>query len=398
MSDTTTFVHAHAAHGDWQAALAECRQQFDAQLAARQAAPGGAAPLTLGWCYLSDYYAPAAEAILAALQETWPGVAWVGAAGVGVCASGVEYFDEPAMVLMAAALPPSTFRLFSGQQPLPSASTPSTSCFAPHTALVHAEGSTPDVQDLLHELSTRTATGYLFGGLSSARNRTLHMANGVFSGGLSGVLFGPEIGLISRVTQGCKPIGPMRTVTRAAHNLLFELDGEPALDCVLQDLGLGRNVPEDTLASVLSATLVGLSKGDDDALSVPGRFGTDTLVRHVLGVDAQHGVLALADVVEDGMRLAFCTRNPAAARADLMRVATEIRSELESGHSGRALGALYISCSGRGGPHFGAPHAELQMVRNALGDLPLAGFFAGGEIARDRLYGYTGVLTVFTGH
>jgi len=55
-----------------------------------------------------------------------------------------------------------------------------------------------------------------------------------------------------------------------------------------------------------------------------------------------------------------------------------------------------VSCSGRGGPHFGRRHAELQTVRGALGDVPLAGFFAGGEIARHHLYGYTGVLTVFT--
>jgi small ligand-binding sensory domain FIST len=59
-------------------------------------------------------------------------------------------------------------------------------------------------------------------------------------------------------------------------------------------------------------------------------------------------------------------------------------------------GAVYVSCSGRGRPHFGARHAELQLVRKALGDVPLVGFFAGGEIARHHLYGYTGVLTVFT--
>ena len=62
----------------------------------------------------------------------------------------------------------------------------------------------------------------------------------------------------------------------------------------------------------------------------------------------------------------------------------------------RILGALYFSCSGRGGPHFGAPSAEAQIVQHALGDVPLVGFFAAGEIARHHLYGYTGVLTVFT--
>ena len=64
---------------------------------------------------------------------------------------------------------------------------------------------------------------------------------------------------------------------------------------------------------------------------------------------------------------------------------------------GRTIrGAIYVSCSGRGGPHFGGPSAELQIVRHALGDVPLVGFFAGGEIAHQQLYGYTGVLTVFT--
>ena len=62
----------------------------------------------------------------------------------------------------------------------------------------------------------------------------------------------------------------------------------------------------------------------------------------------------------------------------------------------RIAGAIYVSCAGRGGPHFGSPSAELQVVRRALGDVPLVGFFAGGEIAHHRLYGYTGVLTVFT--
>jgi small ligand-binding sensory domain FIST len=62
----------------------------------------------------------------------------------------------------------------------------------------------------------------------------------------------------------------------------------------------------------------------------------------------------------------------------------------------RIAGAVYVSCSGRGGPHFGGPSAELQWIRHALGDVPLVGFFAGGEIAHHHLYGYTGVLTVFT--
>ena len=103
------------------------------------------------------------------------------------------------------------------------------------------------------------------------------------------------------------------------------------------------------------------------------------------------------------MKLAFCQRDVAAARRDLVRICSEIREALDGGEADATaparsiVGALYVSCAGRGGAHFGGASAELQIVRHALGDVPLVGFFAAGEIARHHLYGYTGVLTVFTG-
>jgi small ligand-binding sensory domain FIST len=386
------FLQGHAAHADWRVALDRSQKQIQTQIEASSALKGEAIPFTLGWCYLSDYYAEQAEAILDQLRLSMPGVDWVGTTAVGVSVSGVEYIDEPAIVLMVAPLPRESFRLFSGRNPLPAAP----SGFVAHTALVHSDGSAPDLQELIQELSVRTATGYLFGGLSSARNRPLHMANGVLTGGLSGVAFGPEVSLVSRVTQGCQPIGPVRQVTAAERNVVISLDGQPALDCVLQDLGLARDAPDDDLAQALAATLVGLINKAEDAPTRPGQFGAETAVRHVLAADRQHQVLAVADLIEPGMRLAFCTRDAQAAQRDLVRITTEIREEVESGVGRTMAGALYVSCSGRGGPHFGARHAELQTVRKALGEVPLVGFFAGGEIARHHLYGYTGVLTVFT--
>ena len=386
-----SFVQAHAHHADWREALKSCQRQLETQIAAHAAQQGDSARFTLGWCYLSDYYAPAAEAILDELRLRFPGLAWVGTVGVGVAASGVEYIDEPALVLMIAPLPRQSFRLFSGLQPLPAVS----SGFTAHAAQVHAEGSTPDLQELIHELSARTATGYLFGGLSSARNRTVHIADGVFTGGISGVAFGPEVDLISRVTQGCQPIGPWRNITEGERNFVVSLDGKPALDCLLQDLGLDRTLSDQALSQALSGTLVGLITTAEDVPTRPGQFGADTIVRHLVGVIPQYRALAIAEQIEPGMRLAFCTRNADAAKLDLVRIATEIRAELESGAARHMAGAVYVSCSGRGGPHFGARHAELQVVRHALGEVPLVGFFAGGEIARHHLYGYTGVLTVF---
>jgi small ligand-binding sensory domain FIST len=44
----------------------------------------------------------------------------------------------------------------------------------------------------------------------------------------------------------------------------------------------------------------------------------------------------------------------------------------------------------------GGPSAELQLIRHELGEIPLVGFFASGEMLDGELYGYTGVLTLFT--
>lgn len=403
----SVFLQAHATHPDWRMALSLSLAQINAQidtLVAQTGQSGGTLePFTLGWFYVTDHYAKQGAAILAELQQRVPGVAWVGAVGVGVASSGVEYIDEPALVLMLSTLPRQHFRVFSGQRALPAPS----AAFTAHTALVHADGQTPDLGELLVELSERTATGYLFGGLASSRMTSWHVADTVFSGGLSGVAFDAQIDVVSRVTQGCQPIGPARVVTESESNVVISLDGEPALDCLLRDLGFqggpADELPQRELLPRLRTTLVGMTNAGADPLARPGQFGVDTRVRHLVGLDQHRRGLAVAEQVDNGMRLAFCTRNPQAARLDLMRIATEIREEIEGdGDVGphaaparRIAGALYVSCAGRGGGHFGAPHAELRLVRQALGDVPLVGFFAGGEIARQHVYGYTGVLTVF---
>ena len=427
------FLHGHATHPDAPMALALAAAQVEAQRqqrsargsAAAAATPAPAPAPTLGWLYLSDHFAPHAEGLLADVRQRWPGVAWVGATGVGIAASGVEYFDEPALALMLCDLPRAQFRVFSGAQPLAG--------FAAHTAQVHGDPATADLAELIQEMSARTAAGYVFGGLASGRARALHIADGVLTGGLSGVAFGADVALVSRVTQGCQPVGPLRRVTGTERNVITTLGGEPALDCLLRDLNLEGVAPRAALPR-LQQILVGLSDapaaalagahpnasanasanpradahadpGSDasdaaarprnhafDSIARRGAFGADTRVRHLVGLDPGRRGIAIADLALPGMQLAFCTRDADAARRDLTRICAEVREEVEPGG---IAGAVYVSCAGRGGPHFGAPSAELAIVRHALGDVPLVGFFAAGEIAHRHLYGYTGVLTVF---
>jgi small ligand-binding sensory domain FIST len=415
------FPHAHATHPNWAMAAGLVL----AQLRAQMALPGYARAPTLALLYITDHYATAAQDILDHLSGELPGVTdWSGTVGVGVAANNVEYFDEPAMVVMLCELPGDQYRVFSGVAPLNLG-------FEAYSALVHADPATPDLADLVQEMAARTDSGYLFGGLSASRTRTVQFAasgdgnmrgqgaaRGVFSGGLSGVAFGPEVSLVSRVTQGCQPVSAFRTVTEADQNLVIAIDGEPALDVLLRELGVSLERPQEALAAIRT-TLVGLvatSAADGaQAMGRAGSFGNDVIVRHIIGLDPARRGIAIAEQAATGMQLAFCRRNVQAARSDLVRICAEIREELEplelsmevatalaaseaeaAAHPARGIaGAIYVSCSGRGGPHFGSPSAELQIVRRALGDVPLVGFFAGGEIARHHLYGYTGVLTVF---
>ena len=416
------FPYGHATHPQWRMAAALVL----AQLRAQMALPGYASAPTLALLYITDHYANQAQAILDHLSAELPEVTdWAGTVGVGVAANSVEYFDEPALALMLCDVPVDQYRVFSGVAPLGLG-------FEAHTALIHADPGTPDLAELIEEMASRTASGYLFGGLASSRSEAIQFAvggngnisgqgaaGGVFSGGLSGVAFGEGVSLVSRVTQGCLPLAKAHQVTSAENNVVTGLDGEPALDVMLRELKVSLAQPEQALMAV-RATLVGLMQpaqrgGDSVAVGRTGNFGSDVIVRHIVGLDPGRRGVAVSDQLATGMQLAFCQRNAQAARADLMRVCAEIREELEpqelpvaaatalaaseaesAPHPARGIaGAVYVSCSGRGGPHFGGPSAELQIVRRALGDVPLVGFFAGGEIARNHLYGYTGVLTVF---
>ncbi len=410
------FPCGHATHPQWRMAAGLVLAQLQAQMAL----PDYADQPRLGLLYITDHYAPEAQALLDHVRQALPGVAdWVGTVGIGVAVNNAEYFDEPALAIMLCDLNPEQYRVFSGVSPLAAGWA--------SAALVHADPHTPDLAELIDEMAARTQQGYLFGGLSASRSRCVQFAvnaqdaggpevhGGVIEGGLSGVAFSPDVTLMSRVTQGCQPIAAEREITRAEGHVVLELAGEPALDVMLADLDISLSEPQKAI-SVVRSTLVGLSTAGQSGVGRAGNLGNDVRVRHIIGLDPlRHGV-AIAENLQAGMRMTFCRRDVHAARADLVRVCAEIREELEpemlsieaihalsdtplpttppAGQ--RIVGAVYVSCTGRGGPHFGGPSAELQIIRHALGDVPLVGFFAAGEIAHNQLYGYTGVLTVFT--
>jgi len=399
----TRFRYGHATHPNWRMATELALAQVEGRL--NQA--GWAKEANLGVVYLSADYAPHTGDIVALLEERTGVRDWAGTCGHAIVSTGVEYDSEPAIAIMLLDLPDDSFRVFSGATPPPAAGerTPS-GAVAAQAALIHADPSTPDLAELVGDMASKVGGGVMFGGSASGRTEPLvQIANQVLSGGLSGVVFSSEVDLRMRVTQGCRPLAGEHVISACQSNLIRTLDGRPALDVLLADLGVSEaaraSSDGETLLRALpvervrNGLLVGLADGDAPPRGPRPGFG-DYVVRNLVGIDPRNRLLAVAAVPQEGDRAVFCTRDAQAARADLMRICTELREELET-DSLDIRGAIYVSCLARGRALFGSGSVEAALLQAQLGEFPLIGFFANGEIADHRLYGYTGVLALFTG-
>jgi small ligand-binding sensory domain FIST len=236
------------------------------------------------------------------------------------------------------------------------------------------------VERLVPALAKRVESGFLVGGLTSSRRRNLQVADSVIEGGLSGVAFSDSVVVATRLTQGCSPMGPKRAVTACQRNVIISLDGRPAFDVFIEDIG-------DKVARDLNRVGGHIFAG----ISIPGSDTGDYLARNLVGIDTQSKLIAIGEYLKPGDNLMFCRRDAKTAREDMARMLESIKQGL---YTPPAAG-VYYSCLGRGESLFGVETGELKMIRDVFGDIPLVGFFCNGEISHNRLYGYTGVLTLF---
>jgi len=361
------FKYAHAVDADWTRAAQACMTQLGAIPAAA----------TLGFLYVSDAFVGELDSILAFFRSATGVPHWTGSVGVGVCATGVEYLDAPAMAVMLGEFDPADFSMLPVMRtPQDIEAQPSAAYFA----LAHGDPANTRIQELIEALSAHVSSGFVVGGLSSSQGATVQISDGVVSGGLSGVLFSERVKLATRLTQGVSPLGPRHRVTTASKNIIGSLDHRPALDVMKEEIG---EVLARDLRRAAGTIFVGLP--------VRGSDTGDYLVRNILGVDPQNDLVAVGETVAPGDEMLFCRRDQQSAEDDLLRMLAAIAAQLNA----PIRGGVYYSCLGRGEHMFGAPHRELGLIRENLGDFPLVGFFANGEISHNRLYGYTGVLTLF---
>jgi len=377
MSDSA-FKAGYGAGEDWASCVKACADALGAP-------PPGA---NLGLLYATDALADDLSSVLTFLRETTRIEHWAGSVGFGVAASGVEYHDRPALSVMVAALPEEAFRVFQpvGAEAagggLDDFAAAHGTWLARHQSvlgLVHGDPRNQAMEKVIEDLAARSS-GFLVGGLSASRAHHHQIADRVTEAGLSGVLLAPEIEVAVGLTQGCSPIGAQHTITEVQDGVIVAIDGRPALEVFKAEIG-----------ELLAHDLRRVGGYIFAAFPIAGSDTGDYLVRNLTGIDLAKGRISVAEAVEPGRRILFCRRDHDAALSDLRRMVREVKQR--AGATPKA--GLYFSCIARGPNLFGSDSEELRLIRDELGEIPLAGFFGNGEIFHNRLYGYTGVLALF---
>lgn len=212
----------------------------------------------------------------------------------------------------------------------------------------------------------------------------------VATGAVSGLRLGGHFRHHVALTQGCRPLGEPRRVTSAHDNLVLEVDGVPALEALRASAPEGLfDDPEEALRSLTIALL----PEPGESILRPGEY----LVRNIVAVDPDTGVIAVAADLEEGQSILFAHREPAAAREDIDRMAARVAAEAPKG--GYRFG-FYFNCLARGRSLYGREGIDSAALARHLPDVPLLGFFCNAEIAplrgANHLFTYTGVLVLFS--
>lgn len=320
----------------------------------------GEAP-DLAILFLTPPHAGALEDAAAAVRTLLSPRTLIGCAAESVLANEREVEEQPAVTLWAGRVGATHPVLLLDDGPPPDPP------FEPSALLLVADPFSFQAPRFFDALQERWPGLPVIGGNASAARgpggNRLAVDGMVVTSGAVGVFLGPGVEVIPVTSQGCRPIGDPLTITRADRNIVQELAGRPALERLVE---MAQTLPERDVDLINAGRLhlgrvIDEHKADFDS--------GDFLTMNVLGADQEAGAIAVGSLVDVGTTVQFQLRDAVSADEDL-------RSLL----SGRqADGALVFTCNGRGTRLFGEEDHDAQVVSDALGSVPVAGFFAAGE-------------------
>ncbi len=348
-----------------------------------------------------------AAAIGNALREQFPTALFLATTGVGAIGDGREVEGRPAISLLAAVLPGVELRafhltnadipLYSGPeaaqrwrnllQPLDAGGEPTSDALPPGedpTVLLLPDPFCTGLGEVIAGLDAAWPGGHVVGGVASGfrepGQHRLLLDDEIHDGGVLGVMMYGDVRVDIRVAQGCRPVGQPLFVTQAQGRRLIALDGRPAADVLQEVFETSDDGERERMGQSL---FLGIGLVDRETY---GRG--DFLVRHILGAEPDTGALIVQGELQEGQVVQFHVRDGQSSEEDL-------RAHLASVPPG-AAGAILFACLGRGQALYGVPDHDAQVIRDAYGDVPLAGLFCNGEVGpvngETFLHGYTASL------
>jgi small ligand-binding sensory domain FIST len=383
---------AQSPESNWAQVVESLAEQLEGQL-------GGKPDLLLA--FISPDYKTYFEGIIAALRLRLGPVAIIGCSAGGIIGGGQEVEQQSAISLTGAILPGVAIKTFHvTNDALPDLDDAPSSW----EKLMQVESSAQPAFVLLCDPFSFKVDSFIqgldyayprlvkIGGLASGGHKAgenrLICDDKVYRSGLVGVALSGNIEVESVVAQGCRAIGKPSRVTKCDRNLLYELDGKPAVN-ILREAIERLTDSEQRLAK--DAIFLGVAMNEFQDKFVDGDF----LVRNIFGIEPMSGALLVGEVLRSERTVQFHLRDAATSRDDLRAMFK--RYVDKSGSSAR--GALLFSCLGRGQNLYGRTNHDSDCCRDFLGDIAIGGFFCNGEIGpvgnSTFLHGYTSSFGIF---
>lgn len=351
----------------------------------------------------------------------------LGVSAESVVGGAVELERTPGVSVLAARLPGVTLVPFIGSSLQPyEESTPEAVERLARTigagddlraTLILADPFTVPMLGLLPSLCSARARrpdgapiGAVIGGFASAGTEPgqngLLLDDTVSRAGVVGVSLRGPVQVDTVISQGCRGFGPNYLITGARKNVILTLGGRPALEALREAV---EELPDSDKPHLQKGLFVGRVLNE-----YKERFGRDDyLIRNVAGVDESSGAVAVTDFLRVGQTVRFHLRDAATAHEDLAMLldAQQLKEP--------PVGGLLITCNGRGTRLFDRPHHDAAAIARAFRrgpagealakpgepiggegpSIPLAGFFAAGEIGPvgedSYVHGHTACLALF---
>ena len=377
--------------GNWSSELSLAVSRILAEL--------GQAP-DLTCLFISPHFQDDAEAIVAQLDDELSSIHTIGCTGESIVGVKTEVESAPAISVWSAVLPETSItpirltfeRTIGGGAIHGWPEEVHESWGDESTLLLLGEPFCFPADVLLAEVNEKQPGKPVIGGMASGffspgENRVF-LNRDVYSIGAVGVLLQGAIRVESVVSQGCRPIGEPLVITKCERNVIQQLRGEPALKHV-------HDIYESSSTHEQAAMQQGLNLGRViDEYKDDFEQG-DFLVRNIENVVPDEGSIVVTDFVRAGQTVQFHLRDAEAADGEMKQLLARKRDSTTA----QPTAGLLFTCNGRGSRMFETLHHDATVINDVIGEIPLAGFFAMGEIGpiggTNFVHGFTASIALF---